>query len=65
MANIMSLNLTDHPTLKQFVVNTPTGLFDFLAQQSGGSVTVTNRLAKKEILAMLHPTTGKAFIKET
>lgn len=65
MANIMSLNTTDHPTLKQVLVNTPVGLFDFLAQQSAGSVTVANPIMKREVLAVVHPTNGKAFIKET
>jgi hypothetical protein len=65
MANVISLNKTDHPTLTQLLVNTPTGLFDFIAQQSGGTVTVTDPAKKAAIKAIKHPVTGLPFITET
>lgn len=65
MANVLSLNTTDHPNLVQVLVNTPTGLFDFKGQQVSGSVTIAAPAAKSVILAVKNPTTGKSYIKET
>jgi hypothetical protein len=65
VANIISLNTTDHPALVQFLMHTPKGLFDFAAQKSGTSVTISDPVIKSAILAMKHPTTGKPFLKET
>lgn len=65
MANVFTLNTTDHPALTQVLVWTSTGLFDFKAQQAAGSVTVTNPSTKATLLAIKHPTTGLPFLKES
>lgn len=65
MANVITLNTADHPTLTQLLVHTPLGLFDFKSQMSGGSVTVTDSRVKKDILQLINPATGKAWLKES
>jgi hypothetical protein len=65
MANVISLNTSDHPTLTQVLVWTTTGLFDFKAQQAAGSITVSNAAAKAALLSVKNPTTGKTYLKET
>lgn len=66
MANVISLNTTDHPALTQLLVMTPSGLFDFKAQQAAGSVNLASDQQRKAIiLALKSPTNGKAWLTET
>lgn len=64
MANVISLHTTNYPTLTQVLVNTPTGLFDFKAQQASGHVNVADSGTKAVILSVKGPT-GLPVLLET
>jgi len=64
VANVISANTTDHPTLTQVLCWTPRGLFDFRAAQVAGSTTQTNVAVKQAVLAVVGPGNKRA-LRET
>lgn len=66
MANTFALNTAQHPNLKQVLIATPEGVFDFLAQKAGSTVVVP--VAERNKLAQLrdfkHPN-GNPYLVES
>lgn len=65
MAGTFALNTTDHPSLTQVLAWTPTGLFDYKAQQAAGKVVVATASTQAALRLLKNPATGRPFLSET
>ena len=67
MAGTFSLNTASHATLSQVLVMTDDGLFDYLAQKSGSTVTVNTATQPRKaatLRAIKNPANGQPWLNE-